>query len=379
MAKVKKKMKGVTCISGKGVEYWYARIDGEKIYCGKDGKGYKIAIAAKAKEIAKKYENKEINAGLKVKKVKFKTVKQMANWYMALPNIQEKIRFNRKLSLVRHMLDYFGNKAVNQVEADDMETYRGLRRGQGAAHGTIDLEIGVLRAMYNLALKRKKISADDLPGEFVMKNERNPRRIITDGEYEALLKDADDDFKDLLICAYETAMRQAEICNLTASQVKLDIQHISGQKVDYIDLGIFDTKNKTRRTVPISPILKEILQRRLNGLDPEDQVFTNKGKKFYQAIIRWKMRNCCEKAGVPYGDKLFNKKGERIGIVFHCFRHTRTTKWVEMGFSDEIIRRATGHKSLEAYRNYVKLDPNVVMRLVRSNDETEPVRTISVG
>jgi integrase len=64
---------------------------------------------------------------------------------------------------------------------------------------------------------------------------------------------------------------------------------------------------------------------------------------------------------------LFNKKGERIGIVFHCFRHTRTTKWVEMGFSDEIIRRATGHKSLEAYRNYVKLDPHAVMRLVQDS------------
>jgi hypothetical protein len=35
-----------------------------------------------------------------------------------------------------------------------------------------------------------------------------------------------------------------------------------------------------------------------------------------------------------------------------------------MGFSDEIIRRATGHKTLEAYQNYVKLDPTAVMSLV---------------
>ncbi len=76
------------------------------------------------------------------------------------------------------------------------------------------------------------------------------------------------------------------------------------------------------------------------------------------------MRVICEKAGVPHGDKLLNKKGERIGIVFHCLRHTRTSKWIEMGFSDEIIRRATGHKSLEAYQRYVKLGPQSVMRLV---------------
>jgi integrase len=367
MAKPKKPMKGVSCVTRKGVEYWYANLEGQKKYCGKGDKGYKIATAAKAKSIAKGYENKEVGAGLKVKKVVFKNVTQMSNWYMTLAHIQELGRYNRKLSLIRHILDYFGNKPINQVEADDMERYREHRRGQEAAHGTIDLELGVLRAMYNLALKRKKISADDMPGEFVLRNERNPRRIITDDEFNALLKHANDDFRDLFICAHETAMRQAEMCKLTASQVRLNIQHISGEIVDYIDLGIFDTKNKTRRTVPVSPQLKQILERRLEGLSGDDLVFTNQGQKFYPVLIRLRLQSCCEKAKVPYGDKLLNKKGERIGIVFHCFRHTRTTKWVEMGFSDEIIRRATGHKSLEAYRNYVKLDPNAVMRLVKDS------------
>jgi integrase len=360
-------MKGVSCVTRKGVEYWYANLDGQKKYCGKGDKGYKLATAAKAKSIARGYENKEVGAGLKVKKVVFKNVTKMSNWYMTLPHIQEQGRYNRKLSLVRHILEYFGNKPINRVEADDMERYREHRRVQEAAHGTIDLELGALRAMYNLALKRKKITSDDMPGEFVLRNERNPRRIITDDEFESLLKHANDDFSDLLICAYETAMRQAEVFNLTASQVRLNIQHISGEIVDYIDLGIFDTKNKTRRTVPVSPQLKQILERRLEGLSGDDLVFTNQGQKFYPVLIRLRLRSCCEKAKVPYGDKLLNKKGERIGIVFHCFRHTRTTKWVEMGFSDEIIRRATGHKSLEAYRNYVKLDPHVVMRLVKDS------------
>ena len=56
--------------------------------------------------------------------------------------------------------------------------------------------------------------------------------------------------------------------------------------------------------------------------------------------------------------------------MFHCFRHTRTTKWVEAGFSDLIIMRATGHTTLEAYKTYVKLDPSAVMRLVANPDKT---------
>ncbi len=47
-------MKGVTCKKG----YWYSRMMGEQEYCG--------------------YENKEINAGLKDKNIKFKKIKDLA-------------------------------------------------------------------------------------------------------------------------------------------------------------------------------------------------------------------------------------------------------------------------------------------------------------
>ncbi len=166
---------------------------------------------------------------------------------------------------------------------------------------------------------------------------------------------------------YESAMRSSEITNLRAYQVHLDkvISDVPRRTVDYLDLGIFDTKNKTRRTVPVSPALKEVLQRRLKGLESEDYVFTAENKRPWTTTqISKRFQYACKRAEIPYGDKLLNEKGERIGIVFHCLRHTRTTKWVELGFSDEIIRRATGHKTLEAYQRYIKLDPTAVMRLV---------------
>jgi len=361
-------MKGVSSITRNGVEYWYARINGQKKYCGKGDKGRDIAIASKAKEIAKSYENKEINAGLKVKKVKFKTVTDLSNWYMQLPTTQKLSSYQQKVSRCSHLLKYFGKKPVNGVEADDIEHYRELRRKEDAAHGTIDNEVATLSAMYHLAARRKKISTEDMPGEFPKKKKSNPRRLITDEELNALLKHARPLLRDVFICGYESAMRISEICNLTAGQIHFGITHISGEKLDYIDLGIFDTKTGDRRTVPVSLNLKEILQRRIKGLAPEDYVFTSNGRKIYREIIEYWMKKACKDAKIPYGDKAFNKKGERVGIVFHCLRHTRTTKWVEMGFSDEIIRRATGHKSLEAYRNYVKLGPHVVMRLVTEKE-----------
>ena len=177
----KGKIKGVTCIQRNGSVYWYARIDGRRVYCGEGGEGKKRAEAAKAKEMAKKYEDRDRNAGLKVKKVEFRTIKELANWYMQLPTVQAKKGYYRKVNAVGHLLEYFGKKPLSCAEGDDQEKYRAWRQdAKGAASGSIDLEIAVLSAMYHEARKCKKISADIMPGQFVIKGDKNPRRLITD-------------------------------------------------------------------------------------------------------------------------------------------------------------------------------------------------------
>ena len=78
MSKPKRIMKGVTYRNG----YWYARIDGHLKYCGKGNKGCKLAQAARMKWEVKQYENKEISAGVKVKRTEFKTIRDISNWYI---------------------------------------------------------------------------------------------------------------------------------------------------------------------------------------------------------------------------------------------------------------------------------------------------------
>ncbi|UCD32320.1 MAG: tyrosine-type recombinase/integrase [Desulfobacterales bacterium] len=248
---------------------------------------------------------------MKVKRQELKKVKELANWYMTLPSIQQKKIYNRRVALCSHLLKYFGNKPVNRVEADEQEKYREYRIGQGATNGTVDLEVSLLRSMYHLALKRKKIHIDAMPGQFVLEKKTNPRRTITDGEFEKLLEHASPDFKDVLICAYESAMRSSEIHKLTAGQVHLDIRHISGDVIDYIDLGIFDTKTGARRTVPVSSRLKEVLKRRIENLKPEDYVFINKSKRYYNVLITTQMRFTCQK---PVLHTVINPQIEKVSV-----------------------------------------------------------------
>lgn len=364
-----KPMKGVSSVTRNGTTYWYARLNGKKVYCGKGEKGLEMAEAARSKEVVKKYENREVNAGLIVTKPSFKKVRELCNWYMELPDIQAMKSYRRKVIASAHVLDYFGDKSLTEVEGDQQQRYKTYRRGQGAKDGTIYQEISFISSAFHLAKKYKKIDAQFMPGTFLRDIVINPRRTLNDEEYRKLLHEASPAFRDVLICGYESAMRSSEIQTLTPAQVHLDMRHISGQILNYIDLGIFDTKTGAKRIVPASPVLKALLKRRMKGLDSEDYIFTDEnGKPWSGTKISLRMKAACEAAGIPAGDKTLNKKGERIGVVFHCLRHTRTTKWIEAGFSDEIIRRATGHIDLRAYQNYAKPDTWSIMRLVDKTD-----------
>jgi len=184
-----KKIKGVTCITRNGSTYWYARVDGRRKYCGKDDKGKKLAEIARKKWEVRQYENREVSVGVKKKKTAFKTFQQ------------QKI-YKSKLSKVKHLFKFFEERKLQDIDSDEIDRYRTKREGEGAASGTIDQELKLLRTIYYTGRKYKKIHADLVPGTFDIRGEKNPRRAITKDEYEALLKHSDSDFQDVLVCAF---------------------------------------------------------------------------------------------------------------------------------------------------------------------------------
>lgn len=190
------KIKGVRCIKRNGSQYWYAALGGKSPqYCGKGPEGKKLAEAARSKYVAKQYEAREVAAGMKVRKVEFKTVKDMVNWYMELPRIQNQKSYNRKINACAHLLDYFGDDSVHGIESDDIERYRETRK---AAPNTVNVEVRTLSAIYNAAKRARKIHADMLPGEFFIVQDINPRPTVTEEQYGGLLEAVKSDFADVL-------------------------------------------------------------------------------------------------------------------------------------------------------------------------------------
>lgn len=378
-------MTGITKRTVKGAKgkthtYWYATINGQKKYMGSGPKGKERAEAARGKHLGKKYENQNVQAGLDVKRSEFESIPEMLEWYLDLPDIKKQKSFNRKQIAANNLIEYFTDQNIKLVHTtpDTIDKYIEQRREQKVLDSTINVELSLLNNAYKLAVQKWQVHRDFVPGSFVISQkdiEEVPRRLVTDEEYTKLVDAATDDFRDMIVLAYETAMRSGEICNLRFYRVHLDevVSEVPYKTANYISLGKFGTKNKTDRIVPLSETAQKLLRKRLEGLHPDDYVFlTDNAQPFTSAMVSERFRSTCNRAGIIYGDEIVERadgEKERLGIVFHCLRHTRTTLWVRMGLSDEIIRRATGHLSLAAYQKYVKLDAGDIMVLVNGRTD----------
>jgi len=63
---------------------------------------------------------------------------------------------NRRVSL--HLAPFFYGKRAHEITTADVKAYIVHRQGQGASNGTIMLDLGALKRMFNLALRAEKIT-----------------------------------------------------------------------------------------------------------------------------------------------------------------------------------------------------------------------------
>jgi len=384
------KMKGVYCQKRNGVEYWYARIGGGKEYIGKGEQGKTDALEARHKYEFEKLQAKTQGIGLETRTTEFSRFLDMMNWYMELPSTQKKPRtYQRWVHCSIHLARYFGKRPLTQIEAVDLETYRDKRKAAGASDSTVDLEVGLMSMIYHKAKKNKMIPTEAGPGEFKRADISKPRRPITDEEYAKLLAvaDIDPEYRDVVICGYETSMRAGEIARLKVMNVRFGevISEVPEKVIaDYLDVEDIKSRNepKARKNVPISDELAKVLRRRIKGLKPTDLVFTDGRKPWdsHNGRMSKRFERLCNLAEVPYSifKEYKDSQGRPIsGIDFHCLRVTRITKWAEL-YNDSIVRLASGHKDPEVYRKrYCKLGAVSVMILVgKSPTEKKRIKPV---
>jgi len=304
--------------------------------------GYSIkeAQAAEGKKRGQKKENRLFDI-LPESKMTFS---ELTVWYLNLEKVKSLASYSIIQVYLRKFNSQFGEMIISRIKPTDLENLVEKRKKEGCADATIDQEIGKARSMVFKAFDNAIVGGDTIKtfkkiGKLSRGNANARSRIITREEFAAMLKDAPRHVGNILTMAYHTGMRRREILHLTWDKVDL--------KKRFIFLEAADTKDREKRSIPISDELHIMLQGIPKAIH-DQHVFLYRGEPI--ADLRTGLRNACEGAGVSYG------RGVKGGFVLHDLRRTFNTNMRKAGVPESVIMKITGHSTRVMFDRYNTVD-----------------------
>lgn len=237
---------------------------------------------------------------------------------------QESVRIDRWLE---HAL---AEKSLAAITSSDLAEYRDERIKAGASPATARLDLAIISHLYTIAAKEWRMEGLNNP----CKNLRMPKgsqardRRPTTAELTKLYTAAADIHAELPVIielAADTAMRRSELVLLRRDQVR--------GKVAYLE----DTKNGSRRAVPLSSRARELLSSLPLRMDGRFFSLSPQTVSNYFPLA-------CQACKID-------------GLTYHDLRHEATSRLFERGFQMMEVAAITGHKTLAMLKRYTHLSP----------------------
>lgn len=264
---------------------------------------------------------------------------------------------NRYEAIINNLYAHFGDIRISEAKREHSVEYINLRR-KGvigtcpAANGTIRLELQRLRACFRHMVERvepreQRLSLDQIP-YVELPPESLPRERVLDEDEVALIREVCPNLVltgqgrrpsnrlsrvgRFAMIALETAQRKTAILELKWDQVDFE-----NNKIHFNPKGRTQT-NKKRPTVPISPILKPVLERARE--EAHSAYVLDKTTQIDSAL-----KSLANDLEIP-------------GLHAHVFRHTWATRAVTRGVPLMKVALFLGDTVKTVEKNYAHLQPD---------------------
>lgn len=234
----------------------------------------------------------------------------------------------------------FGHLMPSEVTKELVRKYLRDRERAGAAPSTRRLELSLLYASWNFAVKERLLASTDLPLLDPLPEASPPReRWLRDEEVQRLFDaaaarrkgDRLSRLERFLWLALETGARRTAILQLTWEQVDWETG-----VVHYLKPGAAQTR-KRKASVPISEALRPVLLRAYEEREG-NYVLDHAGK------INGSVASLAKAAGVA-------------GVTPHVMRHTTATRLARAGVPIWLIAKILGNSVEQIEKVYAKHAP----------------------
>jgi integrase len=241
---------------------------------------------------------------------------------------------------IDRFISLIGDKEMKDYTFLDIERYKFMEAQRGVKTTTINIWLRHIKAVFNYALQ-----TGEMENKIIIKQFRvieRPVREIPKSTITKLLNAASEDFRDLLIVAFNTGMRRGELYSLKCENVDFE--------KGIIILYPHQTKVKRVRYIPVSDRVLEILAKYCLHKRKNQRVFhfllspnsiTNRFKKLKNKV---KIKN----------------------VRFHDIRHTFAIALIKEGFDISEIQQILGHSTIVTTKKYLRFREDYLREKLRN-------------
>ena len=249
-------------------------------------------------------------------------------------------------SSLRHLHSIVGNRFLTSLTVREVDLFK-IMRNEKVSITTVNIELRMLRAAFNTALKWKYLKENPFQGvRFLPVPDREPPYLSKD-EFNKLISMISETWiKDVIITAAMTGMRRGEIINLRWEDVNFHTKTIIVESSTR-----YKTKFGKRRVIPINDVVYKILCTRHNRTN-KGYVFTRGGKQINGDWLTQRLKS--------YLLRLNSTKK----LNFHSLRHTFSSWLVQSGVSIYEVQKLLGHSDIKVTQVYAHLAPNELHSVV---------------
>ncbi|MFQ5949784.1 MAG: tyrosine-type recombinase/integrase [Nitrospiria bacterium] len=264
----------------------------------------------------------------------------------------------RDQQCLKHLLPHFGEKVLVEVTPRLISAYKTKRQQEGAAPATLNKELGLMKASFNVAIREWEWCRENPVQRVAMEPVYNQiDRWLSADEEKQLLDASPTWLKEIILFALNTGMRRGEILSL------------QWQDVDFLRgvLVVMKSKNRERRTIPLNGKVLELLM-------AKEAVGKKRGLVFHS--LRGTKINAQNLLRAFYAAKEKTKIGN---FRFHDLRHTFATRLAQAGVDLYKVQRLLGHKTPAMTQRYAHHSPESLrdgVAVLDQMDAKEPAKKV---
>jgi integrase len=255
----------------------------------------------------------------------------------------------RHEQMMREFMEFLGHRAklnIAAITSRDIASFRDHRHALGLAPATVNIDVAILSAAFNAALRQGHVTVNPCLAIEPLKNKPHRKGVFSKEQVAALLKAAKGDWRGMIMVAFYSGQRLLDCANLRWRDVDLvsDIKTIR-----------FQVRKTGAEIVSVVHAALEDYLLSLPTPETDDEFLfpTLAGRS--APVLSHQFRKLMEQARIE--QRIIRERTSQGGrsvnaLSFHSLRHSFSSILANAGISEERRMALTGHTTRDVHQKY---------------------------